>query len=115
MADGDSQLEAILRQASEIAIPAIVLGEYRFGISQSRSQARYERWLADLLSNCRMLAVDQATAAHYAEIRAVLKTAGRPIPTNDLWIAALVLQHELPLLSRDAHFDLVPGLRRVRW
>jgi tRNA(fMet)-specific endonuclease VapC len=46
---------------------------------------------------------------------AELKRAGTPIPTNDLWIAALCRQHDLPLLSRDRHFDRVPGLRRIAW
>jgi len=60
-------------------------------------------------------AVDRGTADEYAEIRSELKRAGRPIPGNDLWIAALARQHALPLLSRDRHFDLVPGLKRVGW
>jgi predicted nucleic acid-binding protein len=52
---------------------------------------------------------------HYAEVRDELKRSGRPIPGNDLWIAALARQHALPLLSRARHFDFVPGLKRVAW
>jgi predicted nucleic acid-binding protein len=55
------------------------------------------------------------TTIWYADIRAELKRAGKPIPTNDLWIAALCRQHNLPLLSRDRHFDQVPGLCRISW
>ena len=55
------------------------------------------------------------TAERYAEIRDGLKRKGRPILANDLWIAALARQHALPLLSRDQHFDSVPGLKRVGW
>ena len=115
MADGDAELEPLLREAAEIAVPVIVLGEYKYGIGQSRSRARYERWLAEILASCRVLFADEVTADRYAEIHGELKRAGRPIPCNDLWIAALARQHELPLLSRDLHFDFVPGLKRVGW
>jgi predicted nucleic acid-binding protein len=115
MADGDKSLEPLLQQAAEIAVPVIVLGEYRYGIRQSRHRTRYERWLAKVLAGCRVLAVDEETAGHYAEIRDELKRSGRPIPGNDLWIAALARQHALSLLSRDQQFDFVPGLKRVGW
>jgi tRNA(fMet)-specific endonuclease VapC len=115
MADGDVKLEPLLQRATEIAIPAIVLGEYKYGIRQSRNRTRYERWLAEVLATCRVLAVDERTAGQYAEVRDELKRSGRPIPGNDLWIAALARQHALPLLSRDRHFDFVPGLTRVGW
>ena len=113
MADGNTSLEPLLQQAAEIAVPVIVLGEYRYGIRQSRHRARYERWLAEVLASCRVLVVDEGTAGHYAEVRDELKRSRRPIPGNDLWIAALTRQHALPLLSRDRHFDFVPGLKRV--
>jgi tRNA(fMet)-specific endonuclease VapC len=105
----------ILQQTAEIAVPAIVLGEYKYGIRQSRSRTRYEGWLAEVVASCRVLTVDEQTAERYAEIRGELKRGGSPIPANDLWIAALARQHALPLLSRDRHFDLVPGLKRVDW
>jgi len=55
------------------------------------------------------------TADNYGEIRLALKTAGEPIPVNDTWIAAIAAQLNLPILSRDTHFDLVEGLRRLSW
>lgn len=87
------------------------------GIRQSRQRARYERWLKEALATCRVLPVpvDESTARVYADIRDELKRADRPIPGNDLWIAALARQHSLPLLSRDQHFDLVKGLTRIGW
>jgi tRNA(fMet)-specific endonuclease VapC len=115
MADGDPLLRPILESAAEIAIPAIVLGEYRYGIRQSRNRVRYERWLADLIADCRVLTVDPTTAERYAEIRAELKSKGHPIPANDSWIAALARQHRLPLLSRDQHFDAVEKVTRIGW
>jgi tRNA(fMet)-specific endonuclease VapC len=115
MADGDLLLEPVLRRAAEIAVPVIVIGEYRYGIRQSRDRARYERWLAEAIPNCRVLCVDEGTAEQYAEVRDELKRSGTPIPGNDLWIAALARQHALPLVSRDRHFDFVQGLKRVGW
>jgi len=115
VADGDSTLEPILRNAAQIAVPVIVLGEYRYGVRQSRDCARYVRWLEESIRNYRILPVDEETAERYAEIRDELKRMGRQIPANDLWIAALARQHALPVLSRDQHFDSVPGLRRLAW
>ena len=115
IADGDATLEPVLREANEAAVPVIVLGEFRYGIRQSSRQARYEQWLAESIPSYRVLAVDEETAERYAQIRDELKRAGRPIPANDLWIAALARQHALPILSRDQHFDSVRGLERVGW
>jgi predicted nucleic acid-binding protein len=108
-------MEPILRKAAEVAVPVIVLGEFRFGIRQSRGRARYERWLAESIASYQVLRVDEQTAEFYAEIRMDLKGLGLPIPANDLWIAALTRQHALPLMSRDRHFDSVPGLKRIGW
>ena len=115
LADGDVTLEPILRQAASISLPVIVLGEYRYGIRQSRHRARYEQWLADAVADYNVLDVDQGTAGYYAEVREDLKRKARPIPANDLWIAALARQHRLAVLSRDRYFDFVPGLKRLTW
>jgi tRNA(fMet)-specific endonuclease VapC len=115
LADGDSNLEAILTKTRELAIPVIVLGEYQYGIAQSRNRPRYERWLSELVSVARILRIDENTAREYAGIRCELKRGGRPIPGNDVWIAALARQHEMPVLSRDEHFDFVPDMKRIAW
>jgi len=115
VADGDAALEAILRKAIEVAVPVIVLGEYRCGIWQSRERERYEQRLTETISNYRVLDMDEETAISYATIRTELKRAGTPIPSNDVWIAALCRQHSFSLLSRDRHFDLVGGIERLDW
>jgi tRNA(fMet)-specific endonuclease VapC len=115
VADGDASLVPILSQATEIVVPVIVLGEYRYGVRQSREHPRYERWLMDSLPNYRILDVDQETTIYYATLRTELKKAGTPIPANDVWVAALCRQYRLPILSRDRHFDIVAGLRRIDW
>ena len=115
VADGEARAVEQLTKATQVAIPAIVLGEYRFGIALSRRRSEYERWLVDALRVCEVLDVGEVTSAQYAELRLELKRAGTPIPTNDLWIAALCRQHAWPILSRDRHFDLVKGVMRVSW
>ena len=115
VADDDDAAIAILARAEQLAIPVIVLGEYRHGIAQSRNRASYEKWLTGLLDDCMVLDIQEPTTHYYAEISLELRQKGQPIPTNDIWIAALCRQHSLPLLSRDRHFDLVPGIKRNGW
>jgi predicted nucleic acid-binding protein len=105
----------LLRKAAEIAIPVIVLGEYRYGIALSRHRQRYEQWLTEYLSAFQVLDIDERTTVTYAVVRTELRKAGTPIPSNDAWIAALCRQHALPLVSRDIHFDHVAGLERLGW
>jgi tRNA(fMet)-specific endonuclease VapC len=114
-ADDDPAVIAILTRAGQMAIPVIVLGEYRDGIAQSRHCDAYENWLAALIRDCVVLEINEPTTQHYAEIMLDLRQKSKPIPTNDLWIAALCRQHSLPLISRDRHFDQVVGLNRVGW
>ena len=105
----------ILAGAQQLALPVVVIGEYRYGISQSRHRARYRRWLEGLITDCAVLDITEPTTHHYAAINVELRQTGKPIPTNDLWIAALCRQHDLPLLSRDRHFDAVSGIQRLDW
>jgi len=114
-ADHDPAVVALLAGADQLAIPVIVLGEYRHGIAESRNRARYESWLTGLLNDCMVLDINEPTTHYYAEITLELKRKGKPIPTNDLWIAALCRQHSLPLVSRDRHFDWVAGNKRIGW
>lgn len=114
-ADSEPSALEIVAQAERLSVPVIVLGEYRLGIAQSRHRASYEAWLREWLSSVGVLEIDVDTTHSYAMIGLELKKKGKPIPTNDLWIAALCRQHSLPVLSRDRHFDLVPGIRRIDW
>jgi tRNA(fMet)-specific endonuclease VapC len=113
--DGDTTVGEILQDQSRAAIPVIVLGEFRYGIAGSRHRKTYEQWIDTHLQHFELLSVVPETTVAYAALRASLKRLGRPIPANDAWIAALAIQHDLPVLSRDAHFDFVAGLRRKAW
>jgi tRNA(fMet)-specific endonuclease VapC len=113
--DGDAGVGEMLRLQARAAIPVIVLGEFRYGIADSRHRGAYEAWLVSQLRHFDVLSVTEETAVTYAALRVALKRSGRPIPANDAWIAALALQHRLPVLSRDQHFDVVPNLERKSW
>ena len=113
--DNTPEAVDIVANARQLAIPVIVAGEFCFGIAQSRHRELYERSLQRMLDRCIVLEIGIETARHYVAIRLELKAAGKPIPANDLWIAALCRQHSLPIMSRDAHFDFVGGLRRQSW
>ena len=114
-ADGHPAALHVIAAAERIAVPVIVLGEYRLGIAQSRHRAEYEEWVREWIAAVTVLDIDRDTAPLYATIGLQLKKIGKPIPSNDLWIAALCRQHSLPLLSRDRHFDAVPGRKRLEW
>jgi tRNA(fMet)-specific endonuclease VapC len=113
--DGAAEVGDVLRRQVRAAIPVIVLGEFRYGIAESRHRAAYEAWLEAHLPDFEVLTVTEETAIAYAGLRVVLRRSGRPIPANDVWIAALARQHRLPVLSRDEHFDAVPDVERRSW
>lgn len=113
--DGDAALGKLLGREARLAVPVIVLGEFRYGIASSRHREAYENWLIEHLPNFEVMNISDDTTESYATIRVTLKQTGRPIPANDAWIAALALQHRLPIVSRDEHFDSVPQIRRISW
>jgi tRNA(fMet)-specific endonuclease VapC len=115
MAEADIELEKVLPDVRSQFIPVICLGEYRSGVIRSRARRELDRWLSGLAGSRRVLPIELETTLFYAEIVADLRQRGYLIPMNDVWIAALAQQHELPILSRDAHFDQVKNLRRVSW
>ena len=114
-AEGDRSIEPVLRSATEIVIPVIVLGEFDFGTRQSRHYQRYADWLDASLNVVAIALIDRDVANAYGAVRLELKQAGTPIPINDTWIAALARHRRLPVVSRDEHFDAVSGLRRMSW
>jgi tRNA(fMet)-specific endonuclease VapC len=113
--DNEPALIKILADSSRVFVPTPALAEIRYGILQSRKREEMERWMAQALASTTILPIEDPTTFHYATLRLHLKRAGTPIPMNDLWIAAIALQHGLPIVSRDSRFDHVPELRRVSW
>lgn len=111
----DSNVQSKLEQASEVLIPSIVFGELYYGARKSgRVEANVQR-VDELLASSAVLDSDGETAQQYAIIKNDLRLKGKPIPENDIWIAALALQHNLILVTRDAHFQEVPNLAIESW
>src|SRR5208337_1916404 len=105
----------LVATADEIWLPFAVLGELRAGFAAGSQEARNEAVLRRFLlkPGVGILYADDQTTQQYANVYRQLRRQGTPIPTNDMWIAALVLQHSLVLLARDAHFDALPQLTRL--
>jgi tRNA(fMet)-specific endonuclease VapC len=115
LCNGVSETTNIVAQAELVIVPFIVLAELRSGFAHGNQQADNERTLQRFLlkDGVKSLFADVQTTYHYAALYRQLRKQGTPMPTNDMWIAALVLQHNLILHSRDRHFHHLPQLALV--
>jgi tRNA(fMet)-specific endonuclease VapC len=109
---GDVSVVETVELADEVWLPFIVLGELRAGFAVGTQGPRNEAALRRFLMKpgVGVLYADEQTTHHYSAVFRQLRKQGTPIPTKDMWIAALVLQHSLVLCARDAHFDALPQL-----
>ena len=112
---GDSELADRLGECDEVWLPLMVLAEIKAGFYGGSQQHRNEVLLQSFLSRptVGIMLPARETAEHYARLFVQLKRAGTPIPDNDLWIAALALEHDLQLITRDHHFKSIPQLLRA--
>ena len=113
---GDAELAEFLATCDEVWIPLIVLAEIKAGFYGGTQQHRNEVLLRKFMAKptVGMLLPGRETAEQYARLFVQLKRAGTPLPDNDLWIAALALENDLALITRDRHFDNIPQLLTVR-
>ena len=113
---GVPEVVEVVAQADEIKVPLIVVAEQRAGFAYGSRRIENERVLSSFLQKegVSVLRPDEQTTFFYADLYAYLRSKGRPIPTNDLWIASLVVQHNLALFDRDSDFDNLPQVVRVR-
>ena len=104
-----------LVQANEVFIPSIAVGELCYGARKSgRSKENLER-IEEFIANNTVLECNIETSRIYGEIKNQLRLKGRPLPENDIWIAAISLQYNLILVTRDTHFQEVENLQTVSW
>jgi tRNA(fMet)-specific endonuclease VapC len=104
-----------LDEAEEVFLPSVVLGELYYGARKSaKTEANVSR-VDELAGRSSVLACDGETAQHYGEVKNLLRAKGRPLPENDVWVAAIALQHGLILVTRDAHFNEIEDLTVVAW
>jgi tRNA(fMet)-specific endonuclease VapC len=111
----DAAVVEHLDEAEEVFIPSIVLGELYFGARKSRRVKENLARIDEFAFSNVVLGCDTETARYYGEIKNALREKGRPIPENDVWIAAIALQYDLTLISRDAHFGEIDHLKVESW
>lgn len=109
-------VKTAVREAAEVFLSPIVLGELRAGFLRGSKPAENERRLADFLASprCRVPAIDEETSHRYAAIHAHLRRQGTPVSPNDLWIAASAAQHGLRVVTLDGDFDRIPQVLVIR-
>ncbi|WP_256010197.1 type II toxin-antitoxin system VapC family toxin [Desertivirga xinjiangensis] len=112
---GNTEFADKLSDVNSLYISSIVLGELYVGINRVSNKTKHLKKLQSFLDLCTVLPVDDKTADYFGQIMASLFKKGKPIPTNDVWIAATAKQYALTLISKDAHFALVDDLLLYSW
>lgn len=112
---GDPSLLIRLTSAPAIWLPWVVLGELHFGAQRAKRRREQLALISGLLAATVVVLPDLETTVTYAQVKSELAAEGKPIPDNDLWIAAVARQHQVPLATRDAHFANILGLTTLAW
>jgi tRNA(fMet)-specific endonuclease VapC len=112
---GDKQILNQLNSEQDICIPVIVIGELLYGVEKSKHKSANKNRIEEMARQNKILEIDILTSFHYAQIKNTLTMLGKPIPENDIWIAALCKQHQLQLVTRDHHFKEIPDFQIVTW
>jgi tRNA(fMet)-specific endonuclease VapC len=113
--EGDASVQQNFAEAEVIYVPSIVIGELYYGAYRSARVEANRTRIDEFVSRYSVLACDAVTAVVYGQIKNFLRQKGRPIPENDIWIAAVAQPYQLTLVSRDEHFREVDGLSLERW
>ena len=104
-----------LEMAAEVFVPVVVLGELYYGAQKSNKVENNLARINEFAESCSVIICDTETSRQYGEIKNFLRGRGRPIPENDIWIAAIAKQHELTLVSRDDHFKEIEDFPTLTW
>ena len=112
---GRIDIRALTVAGEPLFLPLVALGELYKGAEKSARPADNRQLVDDFVQMAALLHPDTATAESYARAAVALEAKGQVIPENDLWIAAVALECDMPLATRDAHFDRVDGLTVLHW
>ena len=104
-----------LYKTEDKRLSVVPVGELYYGAQKSRRSSENVRRIEQMLGASILLGIDTDVSRRYGDVKASLRSAGTPIPDNDLWIAATAIEHELKLVSNDRHFNLVPGFEVSSW
>jgi len=113
--NADQAVVSALSDTQEVFAPVIAIGELFYGALKSGQTERNLEKIREFARANTVIPVTAQTGEAYGRIKNRLRERGRPIPENDIWIAAIALQHDLDLATRDTHFQEVEGLRFQRW
>lgn len=114
---GNREIVPILEECEQIIVPIIVVGELLSGFMQGIRFDKNNRELDEFLKQPGVLShkITTADAGRYASLVKSLRQAGTPLPMNDVWIAAVALAYGGRILTRDIHFNKIPGIMPIRW
>lgn len=112
---GDPAVKRVLAAAGEVFVSSIALGELFYGAERSSRREANRSQVESFASAVAVLPCDLETGRHYGRIKDDLRSRGRPLPENDIWIAAVASQYQLTLATRDEHFREIPGLALLAW
>ncbi len=112
---GESAIADKIDKASEILIPVVVIGELYYDALFSTQTEKNISDIQSITRHYNLLPTDEFTAFAYGDIKAALRKKGKPIPENDIWIAAIARQHGLTVVTRDKHFGEIEGLKIKKW
>jgi tRNA(fMet)-specific endonuclease VapC len=113
--NGNSGIVAQVANLPAVILPLIVVGELLFGAENSSRRLKNLTRYLQFIDNCTVVSLSRETAIIYARTRLDLKRKGRPIPENDIWIAAQCLENNWRLATNDGHFTYVDGLVVEDW
>jgi len=113
--NGDDKIQEMLAEADAVYVPAVVIGELFYGAEKSARRPKNIERIEVLSEIFAVILTDFETGRVYGRLKVGLEKKGRPIPENDIWIAAVAIQHNLTLVTRDTHFNVVDGLSTIDW
>ena len=112
---GEASVTTAVTAAPAVFVPAIALGELFYGAQKSGRPSQNLQVIERLTAAAAVLPCGVETARRYGELKAALRTRGMPLPENDIWIAALAVEYDLTLATRDSHFEALPEISTVTW
>ncbi len=113
--EGDQNVAAKMDEAGGLYLSSVVVGKLLYGALNSGKTEKNLQVLDNFFSHISILPIDQETANYYARIKKRLKDKGKPIPENDIWIAAQSFRYSMPLITRDSHFEHIEEIETGRW
>ena len=112
---GETSVADKIDKAKEIHKPIIAVGELYYGALYSTQVAKNIKEIKSITANYGVLQIDEETTIAYGNIKAALRKKGKPIPENDIWIAAIAKRFKLVVVTRDKHFKEIEGINIKSW